>query len=100
MSSDQQPPPKPRRSRKSIAVIPTSSVAATQVGKENSSSAESAAARPTRKSRSKSLGPGGLDALNGESNGRGLKDANGNGRRVSSVCNHKFPLLCILNGTD
>ncbi|PUU77847.1 Spc7 kinetochore protein-domain-containing protein [Tuber borchii] len=83
MSSDQQPPPKPRRSRKSIAVMPTSSVA--QASKENSSSTESTAAKPTRKSRSKSLGPGGLDALNGESNGRGLKDANGNGRRVSSI---------------
>ena len=96
MSSDQQPPPKPRRSRKSIAVMPTSSVA--QISKENSSSTELTAAKPTRKSRSKSLGPGGLDALNGESNGRGLKDANGNGRRVSSVCDYKFPLLCICNG--
>ncbi|CAZ86060.1 unnamed protein product [Tuber melanosporum] len=85
MSSDQQQLPKPRRSRKSIAVMPSSSVASTQISKENSSSTESTIAKPTRKSRSKSLGPGGLDALNGTSNGRGLKDANGNGRRVSSI---------------
>ncbi|KAG0644661.1 Spc7 kinetochore protein-domain-containing protein [Tuber brumale] len=85
MSSDQQQLPKPRRSRKSIAVMPSSSVASTQISKESSSSTESTIAKPTRKSRSKSLGPGGLDALNGTSNGRGLKDANGNGRRVSSI---------------
>ncbi|CUS09801.1 unnamed protein product, partial [Tuber aestivum] len=85
MSSDQQWLPKPRRSRKSIAVMPSSSAATTQISKENSSSTESAIAKPTRKSRSKSLGPGGLDALNDTSNGRGLKDANGNGRRISSI---------------
>ncbi|RPA92531.1 Spc7-domain-containing protein [Choiromyces venosus 120613-1] len=84
MSSDQQQLPKPRRSRKSIAVMPTSSAATPQINKNPFSSTEPTA-KPTRKSRSKSLGPGGLDALNGTSNGRGLKDANGNGRRVSSI---------------
>ncbi|CCX10554.1 Similar to Kinetochore protein spc7; acc. no. O59757 [Pyronema omphalodes CBS 100304] len=71
---------RPRRSRKSIAFQPNASEA----------SKETAAAVPEvptkRKSRSKSLGPGGLAELNAEESKKDpLKNGSGNRRRESSV---------------
>jgi hypothetical protein len=73
---------RPRRSRKSIAFQPNASDA----------SKETAAAVPEvptkRKSRSKSLGPGGLAELNAEESKKDpLKNGSGNRRRESSVSN-------------
>jgi kinetochore protein Spc7/SPC105 len=74
---------RPRRSRKSIAFQPNASGAS----KDNSTVVPEAPAKSIRKSRSKSLGPGGLDALNAEEKNKKdiLKSGNGNGRRASSV---------------
>ncbi|KAF8253740.1 Spc7-domain-containing protein [Wilcoxina mikolae CBS 423.85] len=73
---------RPRRSRKSIAFQPNASGAS----KDNSTAAPEASTKSTRKTRSKSLGPGGLDALNAEENKKDiLKSGNGNGRRASSL---------------
>ena len=69
---------RPRRSRKSIAFQPNASGAAKDAPKP------AAEAPQKKKSRSKSLGPGGLDALNAEESKRNvLKNGNGNGRRTS-----------------
>lgn len=71
---------RPRRSRKSIAFQPNASGSSKSVV----TSAPEAPAKVTRKMRSKSLGPGGLDALNGTEGGKDvLKSGNGNGRRES-----------------
>ena len=70
--------PRPRRSRKSIAFQPNASGAAKDAPKP------AAEAPQKKKSRSKSLGPGGLDALNAEESKKNvLKNGNGNGRRTS-----------------
>jgi hypothetical protein len=73
--------PRKRRSRKSIATQPN-----TAKNKESDAPEPEAPAKNMRKSRSKSLGPGGLSALNAEEgNGKSgiLKNGNGNGRRAS-----------------
>ncbi|KAI5844637.1 Spc7 kinetochore protein-domain-containing protein [Morchella snyderi] len=93
--------PGKRRSRKSIAVMPTSAAATTTITTAATSSSSSAPeggsgsreGRLNKKSRSKSLGPGGLlDAGSGgasasasasASAGDGLKSGSGNGRRES-----------------
>lgn len=98
MSSSDNAPGK-RRSRKSIAVMPTNAAATTSSNssapgegskereREREKETETLALKPKKKSRSKSLGPGGLlDASGGAeagSSGNGLKSGSGNGRRES-----------------
>ncbi|KAI5858962.1 Spc7 kinetochore protein-domain-containing protein [Tricharina praecox] len=73
-------PSRPRRSRKSIAFQPNASGS----NKSAAAPAPEAPAKSTRKTRSKSLGPGGLDALNAAEGRKDvLKSGNGNGRRES-----------------
>ncbi|KAH8146170.1 uncharacterized protein LAJ45_09860 [Morchella importuna] len=108
MSSSDNAAPGKRRSRKSIAVMPTNAAATSSSGsapgeesrerereREREKEKESAATlalKPKKKSRSKSLGPGGLlDAGGGGGgggaeagrSGNGLKSGSGNGRRES-----------------
>ncbi|TGZ83242.1 Spc7-domain-containing protein [Ascodesmis nigricans] len=75
MSSEQ---PRPRRSRKSIGFQPNSATAT-----HDPLTAAVGNSKPSRKSRSKSLGPGGLEALNAAAGAGILKASNGNGRRES-----------------
>lgn len=71
---------RPRRSRKSIGFQPNASGS----NKIAATPAPEAPAKGTRKTRSKSLGPGGLDVLNAAEGRKDvLKSGNGNGRRES-----------------
>ncbi|KAH0610235.1 uncharacterized protein H6S33_011762 [Morchella sextelata] len=75
--------PGKRRSRKSIAVMPNAAATNNNVPEGGSKESTSLALKPKKKSRSKSLGPGGLDANGGASAENGLKSGSGNGRRES-----------------
>ena len=70
---------RPKRDRKSIAIQPnTAAATAAAVAAANAPS------RPVRKSRSKSLGPGGIEALNAnETEKEVLTAINENSRRAS-----------------
>ena len=72
MSSTQSPKAtQVRRTRKSIAYLPSPDLTFDKENTENGSAATRASAKPaSRKPRSKSLGPGGLDALKEDAGNR------------------------------
>jgi hypothetical protein len=93
--------PRPKRSRKSIAFQPNAGS-----NKTSTALAPEAPAKSSRKTRSKSLGPGGLDTLNIEEGAKEvLKNSNGNGRRASvgvlvPVARERGVLIGRIAGSD